>query len=334
MPFMPYYHRRIEKLFMENIVSKEQIRIARKANLYGYLLENHGNEIQKEGDSIRLCADHSVSIKNGFCGYMDFATDESGNAIDCLTTYFDYGLQEAVISLCEFMGYDTSEIYDGKIPNQTDTIIQKPAAPNIISEAPFILPEPIEGEPKQMFAYLTQTRKIPADIVKWLISEGVIYQEREHNNIVFINPERTFAEIRGTNTYKSFHRVMFSDKEAFWWFKTNGVKSIPQTAYIFEAAIDAVSMYALWKIYDRKTNNACKENKNILFCSIAGVSNQQRIDRIKANMDAAGQETVLAVDNDDAGEQCRRRNPKCGHAIPMYKDWNENLKHLILEGKI
>ena len=307
---------------MENFVPHEWIQLARKANLYSYLLENHENEIQKEGDSIRLCADHSVSIKNGFNGYTDFATDESGNSIDCLVDYFSYSFQGAVLSLCEFMGYDTSEIYDGKIPNQTDTIIQKPAAPNIISEAPFILPEPIEGEPKQMFAYLTQTRKIPADIVKWLISEGVIY------------PERTFAEIRGTNTYKSFHRVMFSDKEAFWWFKTNGVKSIPQTAYIFEAAIDAVSMYALWKIYDRKTNNACKENKNILFCSIAGVSNQQRIDRIKANMDAAGQETVLAVDNDDAGEQCRRRNPKCGHAIPMYKDWNENLKHLILEGKI
>lgn len=310
---------------MENIVSKEQIRIARKADLYGYLLENHGNEIQIEGDSLRLCANHSVSIKNGFNGFTDFATGETGNAIDCLTTYFDYDLQEAVISLCEFMGYDTSEseVSNEKIPNQIDTTIQKLETPDIKLEKPFILPKPVDGQPKNLFAYLTRTRKIPADIVKWLISEGVMYQEREHNNIVFVNPEGTFAEIRGTNTSKSFHRVMFADKAAFWWFKTDGLRSTPEIAYIFEAAIDAISMYAIRKIYDRK-------KENILFCSIAGVANQQRIDRIKAGMDAAGLETVLAVDNDEAGEQCRQRNPECKHIVPKNKDWNDDLQHLVL----
>lgn len=314
---------------MENIVSKEQIRIARKADLYGYLLENHGNEIQKEGESIRLCADHSVSIKNGFSGFMDFATEETGNAIDCLTTYFDYDLQEAVISLCEFMGYDASEsgVSNEKIPNQIDTTIQKPEMPDINPASTFILPEPVGGQPKNLFAYLTQTRCIPADIVKWLISEGVMYQEREHNNIVFVNPERTFAEIRGTNTSKSFHQVMFSDKEAFWWFKTEGVRSDPKVAYVFEAAIDAISMYAIQKMCNVKT-------ENIIFSSIAGVANQQRIDRIKAGMAAAGLQTVLAVDNDKAGEQCRKRNPECEYAIPRYKDWNENLQHLVLKSKI
>lgn len=319
---------------MENIVSQKQIRIARKADLYGYLSENHENEVQKEGESIRLCADHSVSIKNGFNGYMDFATNETGNAIDCLVNYFSYDLQEAVISLCEFMGYDTSDFSDEPQDSSGNSMIQKPAIPNVISAAPFSLPEPIEGEPKHLFAYLTQTRKIPEDIVKSLISDGLMYQERKHNNIVFVNPERTFSEIRGTNTSKHFHQVRFADKAAFWWFKTDGLRSTPDIAFIFESAIDAISMYAIRKIYDRKNNNTCKENKNILFCSIAGVANQQRIDRIKAGMDAAGLQTVLSVDNDEAGERCRQRNPECGHAIPRYKDWNENLKHLILEGEI
>lgn len=314
---------------MENIVSKEQVRIARKADLYGYLLENHGNEIQIEGDSLRLCANHSVSIKNGFNGFTDFATGETGNAIDCLTTYFDYDLQEAVISLCEFMGYDTSEseVSNEKIQNQTNTIIQKPKTPDIKQASKFILPEPVDGQPKHLFAYLTQTRCIPADIVKWLISEGVIYQERKHNNIVFVNPERTFAEIRGMNTSKPFHQVMFADKADFWWFKRDGLRSTPEIAYIFEAAIDAISMYAIRKIYNKK-------KENILFCSIAGVANQQRIDHIKAGMDAAGLKTVLAVDNDKAGEQCRQRNPECGHAIPRCKDWNVNLQHLVLQCEI
>ena len=67
-----------------------------------------------------------------------------------------------------------------------------------------------------------------------------------------------------------------------------------------------------------------------MFCSIAGVANQQRIDRIKAGMDAAGLETVLAVDNDEAGEQCRQRNPECKHIVPKNKDWNDDLQHLVL----
>ena len=312
---------------MENIVSQEQIRIARKADLYGYLENNHYNEIQIEGDSLRLQNNHSVSIKNGFSGYMDFATEETGNAVDCLMNYFDYTLQEAVLSLCEYMGYSTSDLSDEESQPSGNALIQKPEMPDINLTSTFILPEPVDGQPKNLFAYLTQTRCIPADIVKWLISEGVMYQEREHNNIVFVNPERTFAEIRGTNTSKSFHQVMFSDKEAFWWFKTEGVRSDPKVAYVFEAAIDAISMYAIQKMCNVKT-------ENIIFGSIAGVTNQQRIDRIKAGMAAAGLQTVLAVDNDKAGEQCRKRNPECEYAIPRYKDWNENLQHLVSEGKI
>ncbi len=48
-----------------------------------------------------------------------------------------------------------------------------------------------------------------------------------------------------------------------------------------------------------------------LCCGIGGVANQQRIDAIKADMAAAGLPTVIAVDNDAAGADCRKRNPDC-----------------------
>lgn len=308
-------------------VTKEQIKIAKEADLYNFLLENHDGEMIKEGVSLRLAADNSVCTREGFCGYTDFATWETGDAINFLTTYLDYTFQDAVRVLCEFMGCkidDTDEEDKGQHPTTKIVTPQGPLASssNAKPAKPFVLPAPIDGQCRQLYAYLTQTRKIPADVVRWLIKEGVMYQEREHNNIVFVNPERTFAEIRGTNTYKSYHRVMFADPDAFWWFKGNGIRSEPTIAFVFEAAIDAISLYCLHTMIEHWPYNA-------LYCSIAGVSNQKRIDRIKAGMDAAGLSTVLAVDNDAAGYQCCQRNPGCDYNLPFYKDWNVTLQHRI-----
>lgn len=301
---------------MDDFVTNDQIEAARKADLFGFLLENHDNEIIKEGDSLRLAENRSVCTKKGYCGYTDFSTKETGNAVDCLMNYFDYTFKGAVLDLCEYMGYDMSVQTSGETAMTTQITTQEPATPDIKPAKTFVLPEPVNGLFRNLYAYLTQTRKIPEEVVKYLISEGVMYQEQAHNNIVFVNPERNFAEIRGTNTAKSFHRVAFSDPEAFWWFKADGIRSEPTVAFICEAAIDAISLYCMHlRIQDWE--------HNALYCSIAGVANQKRIDRIKAGMDAAGLRTVIAVDNDAAGQQCRQRNLDCDFAIPYLKDWNE-----------
>lgn len=57
-----------------------------------------------------------------------------------------------------------------------------------------------------------------------------------------------------------------------------------------------------------------------MYCEIAGVANQQAIERIRAWLP-----TVLAVDNDTAGEQCRNRNSGIPALISRGKDWNEDL---------
>ena len=84
---------------METNVTKEQIQAARKVDLHRFLLHHHPNEVLQEGESIRLCCNHSISIKEGYCGYTDFATDETGNSIDCLIHYFNYTLPDAVNAL-------------------------------------------------------------------------------------------------------------------------------------------------------------------------------------------------------------------------------------------
>ena len=59
-----------------------------------------------------------------------------------------------------------------------------------------------------------------------------------------------------------------------------------------------------------------------MYCSVGGAGKQQAIDAIKSYMIAAGGRTVIATDNDDAGEACRLRNPDCWTAVPRLKDWN------------
>ena len=290
---------------------KNQIQAARHVDLYDFLLYHHPGDVKREGDSLRLKANHSVSVKRGYNGYKDFSTGETGNSLTFLTTYLGYSLPEAVAALL----------------GQSVTVPAQPAPP-ATATAPraspaFELPEPMSGQYRQLFAYLTQTRRIPAPVIQQLITDRIMYQASERGNIVFVNPDRTFAELRGTNTSKPFHRVMFSDAAAFWWVKSHGLYADPKTAYVCESAIDAISLYCLHQLHDQPPN--------ALYCSIGGVTNQQRIDAIRAGM-SADRQTVIAVDNDPAGEKCRQRNPDCRAIVPKLKDWNADwIAHLDKE---
>lgn len=325
---------------MPDWVGLPAIRRARRADLYAYLCKFHPNEVTQEGDSLRLNCDHSVSIKANWSGYNDFATGETGNAVECLTRFFDYDFQEAAAALAMFDGVPEGDL---ALPDETITLPGTPGSPvaatgitpasmapasphgpPAASQAPpkpFVLPVAHQGPYLQLFAYLTQQRGIPAEMVRILIDDGLLYQEAGHANAVFTDPAKTFAELRGTVPGKPFHRVMFSDPAAFWWFKPGGPEAIPKIAYICEGAIDAISLY----LYLVSDDANCAETG--LYCSIAGVANQRRIDRIKSGMAAAGCPTVLAVDADNAGRLCCQRNPDCGTLLPWggMKDWNQIL---------
>ena len=291
---------------MAQWVHPDLIKTARQADLYSFLLRNHRQDIELEGNTIRLRSNHSLTLKEGYSGWKDWATGETGNGIDLLTNYFGYDLQSAVESLCGSSGISAG------LPQQPKSC-KAAMDPRVFSP-----PVPLQGPYRQLYAYLTQTRGIPAEMVQRLIDDRILYQAADHANMVFINPAGTFAEVRGTNTFSPYHQVQFSDPAAFWWFKTNGLFSDATVAFVCEAAIDAISLYLLRK--DKYPG------ENGLYCSIGGVANQQRIDAIKSGMAAAGLQTVIAVDNDNAGEKCRQKNSDCPYLIPSgAKDWNEML---------
>lgn len=301
-------------------VPVEARKAARRANLYNFLLRHHYNDVKKEGNSLRLLDNNSVSIKEGYSGYFDFSTKEKGNSIKFLMEFLDYSFPDAVIALCADMGIDAVNL-----PEFGDATEKAPSPPRDAKKGQdtvnrtFAPPEPLQGQYRQLYAYLTQHRGIPPALIQRLIDDKLLYQAADHGNMVFIDPARTFMEIRGSNSFKPFHQVAFSDPAAFWWFKPRGLDTDPTVAYICEGAIDAISLYLLLSL-DTSTNA-----DRGLYCSIGGVANQQRIDAIKTGMDQAGCPTIITVDNDKAGEGCRQHNQDCKCLIPTGKDWNEDL---------
>ena len=276
--------------------TKEQIKSARKADLYAYLLSKHSSLFKKEGDSLRLKNNHSISIKRGYSGYKDFETEETGNSVEFLVNYLGYDFVRAVLALCG----NNSSIIEKIIPEK-----------EFNDKLPPSFPEPSHNGFKNLFAYLCN-RGIPKDIIQSLIDRKLLYQTKEKNNIVFINYERDWGEVRGTYTFgteKYKGIVKNSRKDGFWWFRTSKDASV---AYICESAIDAISLYLLH----------CDEKDPVdaYYISIGGAGKQSAIDRIKINIRA-----IIAVDNDEAGSECRKRNVELDCLIPDLKDWNEEL---------
>ena len=277
--------------------TKEQMQRARRTDLYEYILRNHMDTHKREGQSLHPANNRSLSVKKAYCGFMDFANGETGNSVDYLVRHLGYRIDDAVFSLI-------GDAADGGEKSEEQSAV-------VSEEKEIVLPEPVPGRYRQLFAYLLN-RGIPAEIIQSLIRYGLVYQSREKNNIVFVNKEKDWAELRGTYTFakEQFHGLAKnSRKDGFWWFRT---ASDTNKAYICESSIDAVSLYLLL--------NRDGKKENAYFISIGGASKQPAIDRIKRKM-----ETIIAVDNDDAGEKCRLRNPELESIIPRCKDWNEDL---------
>lgn len=307
--------------------TKNQLRQARQTNLYEFLMKYHFSDFFREGKSIHLKNNRSISIKQGYCGYMDFATEEKGNSIDFLTKYMGYQLDEAVFALCQnvlIKDMDIQQEYKHK-------------------QATLQLPEAASEAYKCLYAYLLH-RGISAKTIKALIEMKIMYQDN-YKNIIFVNQEWDWAECRGTNSFSdakcknsnscenfkeesyglcgnmrscekykksSYHRMIANSRtDGFWWFPIK--KNTPEVIYVCESAIDAISLYELHQIDGI--------NENAVYISIGGVSKQATINRLKQH-----KHVVLAVDNDEAGEKCRYRNNDLGYIVPCAKDWNEDLQ--------
>lgn len=268
------------------MVTKEEIRMARTANLYDYLLHIHPDEFKREGHWLRMKSNPTICMKKGCGGFKDYATLETGNSVDFLVRHMNYDFVTAVSGLTAW-----------RIPLPRSD----PPARSVT------FPQRAEND-DAVCRYLSG-RGITDEIIQRLIVDGLLYQD-VHRNAVFRNAAGDFYESRGTWPGKAFHQCGKKTPDCFWSFVPDG---IAEKAYICEGAIDAVSLYLIHSLHGIKTSSNA-------YCGIAGVANQQTIERIQKWLPS-----VLAVDNDMAGSQCRLRNTEITSLIPQNKDWNEDL---------
>jgi len=273
-------------------VTKEQIRQARRVNLADFLLKEYPTAVKNVGSSLCLRENPSLSVKKSVPGYFDFATGEHGNSVDFLTRHLGFSFTDAVSTLSQF---EWAPCW-GRRKQEGHTSFGLPAR----ASPPY----------DKVESYLI-SRGIPLDTIQSLIRKGILYQDALHGNAVFVNPEGDYCEIRGTGTIP-FHGCRKKKPDRFWYVLSGPE---PKAAFICEAAIDAISLMLI----HRKLHAGYRA----AYISIGGVTNQQTIDRVKRQIP-----TVMAVDKDPAGEECRKRNADIPYLIPDSKDWNDDLMKL------
>lgn len=229
-----------------------------------------------------------------------------GNSIDFVRKFYNLSYQDAVQLLL-----------DERIEPLSVEMKQKK------EKKPFELPER-NGDMRQVFAYLLNSRFIDRDVVKYFVHEGLIYESKEHHNCVFVGIDENgvprHAHKRGTYTLgESFKGNVDSTNPSYSFHYTGTSDKL----FVFEAPIDMLSYISLHK-------EGWQEHSYVSLCSVADyamvkmLENNSQINKI-----------YLCLDNDTEGinSEYRIRNHlnelgymDVSYIRPKYKDWNEILK--------
>ena len=280
---------------------------ARNVDLYQFLVDNDIVDYAKEGDFLRIKDVNgdrtAITVMKGCNAYTDWAEDIHDDSIAFMTDVCGYTFQEAVRALNGDEGFNA-----GKPAKQAAKKEEKPI-PKVLK-----FPEKETGLPKRLYAYLTQTRCIPGQWVERFIKEGLMYQAVKTGDIVFVNKDKSCYEIRSTFTQGTQKKRGDGRLPDDYWFFSVG-KNV-QDVFVCEGAIDAISLLVL-------------QHKPGVYVSLHSVVNAEKILK-RLRQDYPEHKIILAVDTDEAGENCARdkRELYDYRIIPDGKDWNEDLKKM------
>ena len=297
------------------MISQDVIKQAQSIDLYEYLATTEPGNIKPEGQYGRLKDNHKIVFKKGSPYFYDNDSGSSGNPIDFLMHYRGLSFTQAIEALVG--GTYIPGVVSNTAPGASNNS-EKEEKREFTLE-PWMLPK--EGRYNRAFAYLTQSRGIPAEVVSALMKAKKLYEDTNHN-CGFYDAEEQVYEYRSTLTQtregqKPFRGVYRANKDRYWSFYMG--EGAPDAICITEAAIDAISLYVL-----------LGQPKNFMFASMAGCCNQAIIDRLKLE----GIPLILATDNDEDGRKVYERNPDIQFCyIPRNKDFNEDLLEKIRTDK-
>ena len=256
---------------------KKDVSILDIATRLGYTVKPEGSRFTlKEHDSIKFYPDTN--------SYNRFSTGRGGDIFAFVMELTDKTFPEA-------FDFITNGIYSKTNEKSAEAIITK-------EKEPFVLPKKSDTQ-KHMFAYLTQTRYLAAELISDCLKKGLIYED-ERRNAVFVGhsyenaKEPVFATRRGTG-YSDFKRDVKSSDQSVGFRVNFGAEKL----FVTEAPIDALSMIC---IAAEKGIDVNQYN----YLALCGVSKEKVLYNF-LDHNTNTKQVIFALDNDEAGQKATQK---------------------------
>lgn len=299
---------------MGNFYSKEQLERAKSIDLV-YFLQARGEMLKRAGSEYKWIyrdgsGEHDSVMVRGSKWY-DHKNQQGGDPIGFLQEFMGLSFQDAVADL----------LYGEQAEQVIISVKQKLTLPQ--QKKDFHLPEPSENM-RKLFAYLIKTRFIDKAVVQHFVHTKSIYQEKTHDNIVFVGLDKSgtarSGQKKSTNTYLAGFKATISGSETEVGFGHHGNG---KKLFVFEAPVDLMSYIT---IYPEKWQEES-------YIALDGLSPRAIFYCLEENK--AIEEINICVDYDEAGIEAAGKMKdlllakgykKINRLYPVYKDWNEMLK--------
>ena len=315
------------------LYTQEQIDRANQTNLEEYLRQK-GERLRKTGsESVLIYKDStgehdSISVRRN--RWYDHKNMRGGYPLKFMQEFYGMNFRTAMKELLhgEEPGLGRKRNAEQEKPNVSEkTKVNGNTAKceDGTKKSEFKLPEK-DSNMKRLFAYLLQTRFLSKDMVKSFVEQKILYQEKEHGNVVFVGTDKDgvpkSACKKSTAEQAKGFRMTVAGSDCRYGFCWRGESS---KLYVFEAAIDLMSFITL-------RNDEWKADS---FLALDGLSSKPLLQFLEEQKNV--HEIFLCLDYDAAGIEATDKlhdilaergyaSEKIKREYPLYKDWNEQLK--------
>lgn len=298
------------------LYTEDQIKIANEISLEQYL-QSRGERLRRTGREYKwiyrdaLGEHDSVSIRGN--RWYDHKDGKGGYTVSFLREYYGYTFPEAM-----------KELLNGEGPEKYVMRKEEVNEPKQEKQE-FILP-PKAKSMRNLYAYLLKTRFLSKDIVNTFVKQGLLYQEENYSNIVFVGVDEKGKNMSAHkkspySNHSGFKATVGGSdtRYGFCWRGTGG------KLFVFEAAVDLLSYITLYPENWQENN----------YLALDGLSPKPMMQFLNTNDKI--KEVYICTDYDPAGienaEKFQDMLLEKGYAkeqiyreYPLYKDWNEMLK--------
>ncbi|MCB2299871.1 DUF3991 and TOPRIM domain-containing protein [Clostridium tagluense] len=264
-------------------IEEKLVEEARKVDFMAFLEHQEGWHFMKIGTHCYRCIEHESFMLNkegDFLWYNWYSQKEKGNIISYVQNHItsgDFRKAIAYILNSECISYCNK---DEIISNEKEKIVLKG---NVQIET--------NDNMRRTFGYLIKNRKINFNVVNELVKQGKIVEDKKHNIVFkYINSEGIVVggEEKGTYSDKAYRSVVTGTDETYGFTIIVGDKC--KNIFVFEAAIDLISYYEIFK----------SELRDSILLSLGGCTKTKKINtylKLYKTIDTI----IVCEDNDDSG---------------------------------